>query len=69
MTSSSHIPDERRQVSIFLLTMLQAILNEQQEARTLDKKTADYIYAAVKDQAIRQGWISQERPKKGAEKQ
>ena len=54
---TNHITDERRQVSVFLLTVLQSVLNEQQKARLLDKETADYIYLAVKDQAIKQGWI------------
>ena len=54
---TNHIADERRQVSVFLLTVLQSVLNEQQKARIIDKETADYIYLAVRDQAIRQGWI------------
>ena len=48
---------ERRQVATFLLTMLQAVLNEQRNARLLDKETAEYIYEAVKDQCVRIGWI------------
>ena len=56
-TNHRRTPDERRQVSVFLLTVLQSVLNEQQKARLLSKETADYIYLAVKDQAIRQGWI------------
>jgi hypothetical protein len=40
-----------------MLTVLQAILNEQQKARLLDKETADSIYQTVKDQAMRKGWI------------
>ena len=54
---TSRTPDERRQVSVFLLTVLQSILNQQQEMRLLDKAVADHIYLTVKDQAIRQGWI------------
>lgn len=54
---TNRTPDERRQVSVFLLTVLQSILNQQQEMRLLDKAVADHIYLTVKDQAIRQGWI------------
>ena len=50
-------PHQRIQVSVFLLTVLQSILNQQQEMRLLDKAVADHIYLTVKDQAIRQGWI------------
>lgn len=49
---------ERKQAVIFLLTMLKAILNEQHKARLISKETEDYIYAALKDQAIRAGWIN-----------
>jgi hypothetical protein len=54
---TDHTQDERRQVSVFLLTVLQAVLNEQINARQLKREVGDYIYQAVKDQAIRQGWI------------
>ena len=40
---TNRIPDERRQVSVFLLTVLQSIMNEQQEMRLLDKAVADHI--------------------------
>lgn len=53
----NNVADERKQVSIFLLAVLQSILNEQQKAKIIDKETADYIYLAVKDQAIKQGWL------------
>lgn len=52
-----HIPDERRQVSVFLLTVLQSIINEQVIAKQLNRDVGLYIYQAVKDQAIRQGWL------------
>ena len=51
------VTDKQEQVSVFLLTVLQSILNQQQEMRLLDKADADHIYLTVKDQAIRQGWI------------
>ena len=54
---TNHVQDERRQTTVFLLTVLQSVLNEQQKARLLDKETADYIYLAVKDQARRKGWL------------
>ena len=64
MTSNNHIPaaatgaaDERKQVSIFLLMVLQAVINEQVGIRQLKRDVGDYIYQAVKDQAIRKGWI------------
>lgn len=51
------IPDERKRVSIFLLTVLQAVINEQVTIKQLKKEVGSYIYTAVKDQAIRKGWI------------
>ena len=53
------IRDTERFVSTFLLTVLQAVLNEQVKARQIkDRQVADYIYEAVKDVAIKQGWIN-----------
>jgi hypothetical protein len=37
--------------------VLQAVINEQIRAKQLKKEVGDYIYQAVKDQAVRQGWI------------
>jgi hypothetical protein len=54
---TNHIQDERRQVSIFLLTVLQAVINEQIRAKQLNKDVGDYIYQAVKDQAVKKGWL------------
>jgi hypothetical protein len=51
------IPDERKQVAIFLLAVLEAVLNEQVKARLLSHDTAKYIVDAVRDQAYRQGLI------------
>ena len=54
MTNSStnhHTPYDRKQAIIFLLTRLQATLNEQHKARLISKESTDYIYVAVKDQA------------------
>ena len=49
---TNHISDERRQVSVFLLTVLQSVINEQIKAKQLEPHVA-----AVKDQAIRKQWI------------
>ena len=54
---TNHVQDERRQVSVFLLTVLQAVINEQVKAKQLNRDVGSYIYQAVKDQAIRKGWI------------
>lgn len=53
----SIIKDAERFVSVFLLTVLQAILNEQVKAKQLKKDVGDYIYQAVKDQANRKGFL------------
>jgi hypothetical protein len=54
---TNHTSDEKRQVSVFLLTVLQAVINEQIKAKQLEYHVGNYLYNAVKDQAIRQGWI------------
>jgi hypothetical protein len=51
------IADERKQVSIFLLVVLEAVLNEQVKAKLISHDTAKYILAAVRDQATRQGFM------------
>ena len=50
-------PENSKQTAIFLLTVLQAVINEQVNIRQLKKEVGEYIYYAVKDQAYRQGWI------------
>jgi hypothetical protein len=57
MMTANHIPDERKQVSIFLLTILQAVINEQVSIKQLRREVGDYIYQAVKDQATKKGWL------------
>ena len=61
MTSNNRIPetgaDGRRQVSVFLLMVLQAVIKEQVGIRQLKRDVGDYIYQAVKDQAVRKGWL------------
>jgi hypothetical protein len=49
--------ETRRQTTSFLLTVLQSMINEQVDAKLLDREVGSYIYCAVKDQAIRKGWI------------
>ena len=52
-----NVASKRKQVSIFLLAVLEAVLNEQVKARLIIYDTAKYILDAVGDQAYRQGWI------------
>jgi hypothetical protein len=51
------IKQVKKDTSGFLLTVLQSIINEQIEAKQLKRDVGNYIYQAVKDQAIRKGWI------------
>ena len=53
----NNIPNESKQVSIFLLAVLEAVLNEQVKAKLISHDSAKYILDAVKDQAYRQGWL------------
>ena len=55
--TNRHVQDERKQVSIFLLTVLEAVLNEQVKARSISHDAAKYVLAGVKDQARRKGWL------------
>jgi hypothetical protein len=57
MTNHHSIPNERKQVAIFLLAVLEAVMNEQVKTRMLSHNTAKYILDAVRDQAYRQGWL------------
>lgn len=52
-----NILNERKQVAIFLLAVLEAMLNEQVNAKLISHDAAKYILAAVRDQAYRQGWL------------
>jgi hypothetical protein len=54
MTSKNYT---NQQVAIYLLILLQAVINEQVNAKQLKHGVGMYIYEAVKDQCIRQGWI------------
>lgn len=51
------IPYNASQTTVFLLTILQAIINEQIKAKQLKKNVGTYIYSAVKDQAQKMKWI------------
>ena len=53
----STIKDTERFVSVFLLTVLQAVINEQVKVKQLKREVGDYLYQAVRDAAIKQGWI------------
>jgi hypothetical protein len=53
--TAPHMTD--KQATIWLLTILQAILNEQVKAKLLKREVGDYIYEGVKDQARKLGWI------------
>ena len=53
----SNIPDERKEVAIFLLALLEAVLNEQVKIKLISHDGAKYILDAVRDQAYRMGWI------------
>jgi hypothetical protein len=46
-----------KKVASEMLGMLQAIINEQVQTRSLKHETEKYIMDAVKDQARRMGWI------------
>jgi len=48
---------ECKQATIFLLTILQAIINEQVSIRQLRKDVGAYIYEAVKEQAYKLGYL------------
>ncbi|MGH9977327.1 MAG: hypothetical protein ACRD8Z_16075 [Nitrososphaeraceae archaeon] len=47
-----------KQKTIWMLTILQAVINEQVKAKQLQKHVGSYIYQACKEEARRQGWIS-----------
>ncbi|MGE5662093.1 MAG: hypothetical protein ACM3X1_07590 [Ignavibacteriales bacterium] len=51
----NNISNERKQIAIFLLTVLEAVLNEQVKAKLISHDSAEYILAAVRDQAYRPG--------------
>jgi hypothetical protein len=54
---SNNIANDRKQVAIFLIAVLEGVLNEQVKARLISHDAAKYVIAAVRDQAYRQGWI------------
>lgn len=55
--SSTNNNTQERFVSVFLLTVLQAVINEQIKAKQMKREVGDYIYTAVKDQCLKKGWI------------
>ena len=54
---NNSIASARKQVAIFLIAVLEGVLNEQVKARLISHDAAKYVIAAVRDQAYRQGWI------------
>ncbi len=52
-----NIAGKRKQVAIFLIDVLEAVLNEQVKAKLISHDAAKYTLDAVKDQTIRQGWL------------
>jgi hypothetical protein len=54
---SALIKEVERDTSNYLISVLQAIVNEQVQSRTLKRETGNYILDAVKDQASKKGWI------------
>lgn len=54
---TNHITDDKKQVAIFLLAVLEAVLAEQTTARSISHVDAKYILDACRDAAYRQGWI------------
>ena len=58
MTSiDNNIVQERRQVATCLLTVLQALINEQVKCRLLDKSVGKYIYDSLRHTAKELGYI------------
>jgi len=49
------IKETQKDSCIFLLVVLQSIINEQITAKQLKREVGSYIYQAVKDQAIKKG--------------
>lgn len=54
---SALIKEVERDTSNYLIGVLQAIINEQVQARNLKSETGNYIIDAVKDQVHRKGWL------------
>jgi hypothetical protein len=53
----SIIKETQKDTCLFLLVVLESIINEQVTAKQLKHEVGSYIYQAVKDQATRKGWI------------
>jgi hypothetical protein len=56
-TDYNSIQNERNQVSIFLLTILQAVINEQIQSKQLEKHVGKYLYDSVKQYAKDLGYL------------
>jgi hypothetical protein len=51
------IKEVERDTSNHLISVLQAIVNEQVQSRNLSRQTGNYIVDSVKDQAAKKGWL------------
>jgi hypothetical protein len=49
--------DEAKQASIFLLTILKALINAEVRAKKLDAEVGSYIYETLKEQATKLGYL------------
>lgn len=49
--------DEVKQATIFLLTILEALINEQVTIKLLDKDVGKYSYESLREQAIKSGYL------------
>jgi hypothetical protein len=49
--------DEARQAAIFLLTILQALINEEISTKHLDPSVGKYLYETLREQAIKLGYL------------
>jgi hypothetical protein len=49
--------ESKKDACIFMLVVLQSIINEQITAKQLKREVGSYLYKAVKDQCMQKGWI------------
>jgi hypothetical protein len=55
--------DPKRYVTIFLLTVLRAQINEFEKAGLLKRDIGNLIYETVRQTAVEEGWIPNPNPK------
>jgi hypothetical protein len=51
------IKETKKDACVFILVVLQSIINEQIMAKQLKRDVGSYVYQSVKEQFIRKGWI------------